>query len=356
MNFRHRLTVALVLASWLVIGGSCFAAKAPDGRLERVRPSATRNMVIYVRDQHGQLTANAEIVVRERFSYRLVGELVTNQEGYAQIMLDAATWYVAEVYFLECGSNEFWTYKYIGPDDWGSIYPYGEKTLRRNDPWIEQVTLPQGGIVPGTSAQVLATIDHDLVQTNFDLFCRMTLIIDDDGQPPYLYESLSDEQVIIDGFEPFFFEPALDQLGQHLVRLILERRFEGNAWQVADESGWAWRMTVGESRLPLEGLIYLDWDGNGQQGGDEPLGSGVVVRLYDAQDDQIAEATSNADGRFSFGSLAFADYCLRVTELPPGLGHPKPAYPVSLSDTTAGQIVMLALDPWLVQMPLVLMH
>lgn len=312
--------------------------------------SALRQMVVYVRDQQGALTPGALLVVRDRETYAMAAQGTTNAQGYAVLTLEPTRWYVVHVYYDDHATREIWAYTYIKAEDWGGVYPYAQKTIRRTDPWIAQVTGPNQTLLVGQPISFTVWAAHGLVQTNFDLQIRFRVWIDDDGVAPYLYEQPSPIQAIGQGFQPFSFAYQPERAGAYRVRVLLERRFEANDWFVADEGGWSWAARVGQPTYDLGGVVFQDRNRNGRWDADEPPLEGITLELLYTDNARVASMTTVADGRFLFRDLEQGAYRLALADVPRTLAYASAGYEVAVPGDA--QPVEIALTTWTLFVPL----
>ncbi len=319
-------------------------------------PTADSQFTVRVEDQDSLATANATLIVRDGETYKVVANPKTNADGIAWLTLDPAHWYVVLVYYTDRGSRETWWYGYILPKDW-SPNPY--KVMRRNNPWIDTVALPAAPWPIGQAQSVEVTIDHGLTTTNYDLKIRVEMWVDDDGQSPYLYETMSDVQSFYDGITPFQVSYTPEEQGHYVVRLRIDRQFEGNDWEASDEGGWEWSLDVGEptpevtatptttptpsvtpvpaeSPMPsvtptlatciIEGVVFEDLDYDSVLDANDRSLSGIEVLLTQPSGQQANNQISGLEGRYRFVVSTPGGYRITLGHVPPGYRHTALAY------------------------------
>lgn len=337
MKRRETVLCIIVILLTLLGPGASATAQAPSAARLAAAPFTVR-----VEDQDGLPTPNATLIVRDGETYKVVANPKTNAEGLVFLNLDPAHWYVVLVYYTDRGSRETWWYGYILPKDWN---PSPLKVMRRNNPWLDTIIMPANPWPVGQAASVQVTIDHALTTTNYDLKLRVGMWVDDDGQEPYLYETLSDVQSFYDGILPFYVTYTPVTPGHYLVRFRVDRQFEGNDWEVSDEGGWEWSLDVGQpspthtttptytptptitpvpSATPtlavciLQGTVFQDMDYDSVLADrDQPL-PGIEVLLETASGQRVDNQISGVQGRYSFSVSTEGDYHIRLGHVPTG--------------------------------------
>jgi hypothetical protein len=182
----------------------------------------------------------------------------------------------------------------------------------------------------GSSQAISLTVGHDYDQTSFDLRLRARLWVDDDGEAPYLYEDVSDTQYLYKGFSPFRFHYTPTVSGGHLVRAMLERKFESNNWVLVDEGGWQWHFqaasntptptaepTVPPQPCALSGTVFVDWNGDGEKGASEPAMSDVKVVLSTPENVILGNQWTDSAGCYTFEVTRGADYVVTLGTVAP---------------------------------------
>ena len=306
-----------ILGVAFLLSGAMLAA--PPSR----QVMALSNFFLYVKDETGAYRPDASVVIRYRFGEHQWERFTsgrTGADGCVILQLDPAEDYVVLVYYNEFGLQEHWAYGYIGKQDWAR----SEKTFQRNRPWIDQVDMGTGPCVVGNPRDVTVTIAHGYRDTDYDFEVKVAMIIDDDGQPPYLSEMVSEPQVFYNGIEPFHFAYTPVSEGQFLVRFIIYTRFEANAWEISDDGGWQWQIeAIRQVDAPavIRGQVYEDMNHNGAYTPAEPLIAGVRMLL--AQGDVIvAETETGDDGQYKFSVLA-GSYQVSIGHPPYGFQVPE---------------------------------
>jgi hypothetical protein len=222
-----------VLTLWLTPGVRAQTVMA--------EPSALRWFTIQVNDQFGQPTLGAQVTIRDKSAYQDAHRYVTDITGCVAVRLNPASWYVVEINYSEFGSSEFWCYGYVQEQDWSSG---PSKIFRRQDPWLDQVEFLGNEHILYEPIQVQIAVTHAYPKMNYDLRVRVRMLVDDNEQTPYLDEQLSDVQVFRDGLEPFTLSYTPADPGDLHIRLQIERKWEENAWVMADDGGWQWMVIV----------------------------------------------------------------------------------------------------------------
>ena len=202
---------------------------------------AIKRFTIQVNDQYGRTTPGAQVIIRDKASYSDAHRYVTDSLGQIKVYLDPTSWYVVEVNYNEYGSAEIWCYGYVQTSDW---QPQPFKIFSRQDPWLDRVNLPESIYLTQGPVDIQVSVQHAYTRMNYDLWVRVRVFIDDDMEPPYLDEHVSDAEVFRDGLSPFHltFTPA--SAGNLHFRFRVERKWEENDWVVADDAGWQWATEV----------------------------------------------------------------------------------------------------------------
>jgi hypothetical protein len=363
------LYIVLVLLASLGPGARAMAQQGDTGGL------AESQFTVRVEDQEGAPTAGATLIVRDGVTYKVVANPKTNAEGIALLGLDSTRWYVVLVYYTDRGSRETWWYGYILAEDWN---PTPLKVMRRTDPWIGTVTLagepwPGGQALPvGQEQSVEVTIDHGLATTHYDLKIRVGMWVDDDGELPYLYETMSDVQSFHDGITPFHVSYMPDTSGHYMVRFRVDRQFENNDWEISDEGGWEWSVDVTEptsmytatptatltpSATPtlatciVEGVVFEDMAYNNVLDvGDRPL-PGVEVLLTTLSGQRADNQISGVEGRYRFTISTPGDYRVQLGYVPVGYRHAGWVYTKSCEPGIVHENLDFPLWRWYCRLP-----
>jgi hypothetical protein len=202
---------------------------------------------LLVLDQHGEPAPNAHVTVRERETYAIAASRHTDEHGLAMLNLDPLGRYIVIVGRRQGASDEMWWYGYIEAEDWEASQP---KMVRRKEPWIQRVALPEGPWLSSEPQDIEVEVGFGYADTSYQLHIRATLWIDDDGSPPYAFRQTTDYQNVYEGpLQPFRFSPSLSACGDYAVRVYVERRFKDTIhgllpWTGADEGGWSWPLSV----------------------------------------------------------------------------------------------------------------
>ncbi len=311
---------------------------------------------ITVTDQYDKATPNATVAIRRRDDYAVVGVQTTNRWGCTTFSLDPAMRYIVWAYYNDNGSNELWYYGYIEPADWS---PTPARTLPRVSPWLNVVIAPADATV-GESWDVVATIAHGYPVTNFDLRLRLRMWVDDDGQAPYLYETTSPTQIFSEGIEPFNLSYTPEVAGHYMMRLLLERNWEGQGWEPTDEGGWQWSFdvvapattptatpTLTSAPTPtstpvlctISGIVFRDSNHDGLYEATDPPVSGVEVVLRDGGGATLGRRLTGIDGAYRFEQVTTGHYQVALDAVPAGYDYTRK---VQELDCLGGQIVYTA--------------
>lgn len=371
---RQEVVLSIIVIFFALLGPGASTAAQPTG------PAllATSAFTVRVEDQDGLPTANASVVVRDGVSYAVIANSKTNVDGIVTLSLDSARWYVVLVYYSDRGTRETWWYGYILPKDWS---PSPHKVMRRNNPWIGTITMPSAPWPIGQEQTVEVTIGHALTTTNYDLKIRVGMWVDDDGQEPYLYETLSDVQSFYNGITPFHVSYTPDAPGHYLVRYRVDRQFEGNDWEVSDEGGWEWSLDVGEAAptdtptptatltptmtpVPsatatlavcvIEGAVYEDLDYDSVLAAQDRSLPGIEVLLTTLSDQPVESQISGLEGRYRFTLSAKGDYRVKLGRVPPGYRHATLAYAKHCEPGMVHQHLDFPLWRWYCRLPALL--
>ncbi len=372
MKSKFLPAVLVLLLAWLGSGINAGAQKAGSTLL------ANSPFTVRVEDQSGLPTPNATLIVRDGVTYQVIANPETNAQGIASLNLDPARWYVVLVYYPDRGSRETWWYGYILPKDW-SPSPY--KVMRRNNPWIGTVTMPVGPWPVGQAQSVEVTIAHALTMTNYDLKIRVGIWVDDDGQEPYLYETMSDVQSFYDGISPFHVSYTPQLPGHYRVRFRIDRQFEGNDWEVSDEGGWEWSLDVGDptpthtptptstltptttpvpSETPplsvctLEGVVFEDADYDSVLAARDRRLPGIEVVLTTLSGQEVDNQISGLEGRYRFTVAEAGNYHVQLGHVPTGYRHTALVYAKHCEPGIAHQHLDFPLWRWYCSLPVLL--
>jgi hypothetical protein len=320
VRFYIRSILALVV---LVVAPCASLAEQPyEGGL------LTSTFTMVVTDQHGARTQGAVVTVRQYDGAvgPMVEQKTTNADGAAYLQLDATRpKYVVEVTYRDQGSEEWWWYGYILTADWASAY----KLVQRVDPWIDTVTFPTGSVIVDELQTIWVTIGHGYTDTDWRLYIRVRMWIDDDGLAPYLYETVSETQSLYDGISPFELSFTPDVPGHYLVRFMVERNWENSDWYVADEGGFGWELDV-ETLPPLPctiaGSAFVDWDRDAVWGASESAAPAVPVILYDAALVPLRTVPTDAEGLYRFEQVEPGSYRVGLENVPRGWVYEGPGH------------------------------
>lgn len=311
---RRCALVCSLLVALMARSAGEVAAHAPQSAL-----LSQRSFTVTVQDHDGTPKEDATVTIRDGETYELLYQVHTNAYGQATVTLTDWAWYVVTATAPDHGVQEFWYYNYVLPDDWNDG---PSKILRRKDPWIDTVTLPAEPVPVGEPMTATLTIDHDHDATNYDLKVKVSMIVDDDGQEPYLYQVSADTQNFFMGIEPFEMVYTPDQAGDYQVRFVIERQFEENPWYVADEGGWEWSLRAGQveptpTPVPcsLGGTVFVDGNRDGTRSVGEAGVADAQVHLCTATGDVLQTEYSGADGGYVFDGLPPGDYLIGLGRL-----------------------------------------
>jgi hypothetical protein len=336
-----------ILCAILWLGGALLVAP-PTGRA-----IVLSDFSVCVKDEEGVPRSDAWVVIRYRFGEHQWERFTagkTGADGCVIFQLDPEEDYVVLVYYNEFGLEEHWSYGYIGKQDWSR----SKKVFQRNRPWIDEVSMGAQPWSVGVPRDVALTIAHGLRDMDYDFQVKVALIVDDDGEQPYLSETMSETQVFYTGIEPFHFSYAPTSEGRFLVRFIIYTRFEANEWEISDDGGWQWwieAVRVVDEPAQIRGRVYLDLNHDGAYMAPEPLVANVRVLLTQG-DVVVAESVTSTDGQYEFQAPA-GSYQMKIGQAPRGYRVPGARDIVC----TAGQVLEnldWALEVWYCRVPLFL--
>ena len=328
--------------------------------------ASTEPYMITVLDQFGDPTPDAVITIRDRSTQVIFSQQHTNAGGWTVLQLDRTIWYICSVSYRDQGTEEFWSYGYVKPEYWAAG---AYRTIRRGEPWLEEVIVPQSPVEVGQPQDFQASIAHGYPAMNYDLKVRIRYWVDDDGEAPYLWEGLSDTQVFYNGLFPFHMAYMPSSAGLYRLRFQVEGKFEGNAWYVADEGGWSWLLnvsagmptptpTVTVSPTPrgcsISGRVFEDVDRDDQYdpGEDLPIAAAQVV-VSDSGGRFVQQQTTDSQGHFAFSALGVQDYRVRLGVLPPGYWPRGMLFRIACAEGASHDQLSFGLWTWRARLPLV---
>ncbi|MBN1400741.1 MAG: hypothetical protein JXA74_07880 [Anaerolineae bacterium] len=325
---KFHILFALAL---IMLGVAPYASLAEQPYEVGLRTSTFTMVVV---DQHGVPTQGAVVTVRQYDGAvgPMVEQKTTNADGAAYLQLDASRpKYVVEVTYRDHGSNEWWWYGYILTPDWSSAY----KQVQRMDPWIDTVTLPTAALIVDEPQTVQVTIGHGYTDTDWRLYIRVRMWIDDDGLAPYLYEMVSETQSLYEGISPFELSFTPDAPGHYRVRFMVERNWEDTDWYVADEGGFSWELDV-ESSPPLAcvitGSAFVDWNRDAVRGQGESAAPAVPVVLHDAAMTPLRTVHTDTEGIYRFEQVEPGSYRIGLEDVPRGWVYAGPVHELECAE------------------------
>lgn len=380
----------VILLAWLGIVPQPVAQSiAPSTNVSGLSPRSA--FTVIVEDQDGRRTPGARITVRDPETYVMVGQETTDENGSALFSLDRTAWYVVTIGYREFGSDEMWSYGYILPEDWS---PSPQKVVRRQEPWIEAAHLPADPWLPHQPRDIIVDVTHGYPNTNYQLEVRVHLWVDDDGETPYLYQTISQVQSFYDGpLQPYHLAYTPTLPGRYVMRLYVERRFSDYQhpdlpWRLADEGGWQWsldiagsapsptpspRVTVPPSPTPtvaftptptpcacsISGMVFEDQDHDGVRDADDPPVPGVALTLSNLEGTPLAEERTDNTGRYAFVGLPCSRYTVQLGDMATRYPYLSASWPASSCHISCdeGQIfdsIDWPLVFWRLRLPLIL--
>jgi hypothetical protein len=117
----------------------------------------------------------------------------------------------------------------------------------------------------------------------------------------------------------------------------------------AEETDLSWDAGIIQLKSAIGDKVFNDLDKDGIQDNNEPGVPGVVVKLYDCDDNFITQMNTNSNGEYLFDNLTPGDYYVEFT-LPSGFGFsPKDQgnddAKDSDADVTTGKTICTTLAP-----------
>ncbi|MFH1085752.1 MAG: SdrD B-like domain-containing protein [Chloroflexota bacterium] len=353
----------LGVALWLVI--QSLGARSLDAQAQAVGPAlrARETYTITVKDQFGVRTPGVTVMARcynPNDLHTVQG--VTNALGEVYLQLDPQRRYSCSVYYRDGETTEYWRYDYVYEricttydcrnNDWNPP----RQTYQRRDPWISGVTLPAEPVPVGQPIRLVATVGHGFpLDKSFGLFLRAYLWVDDDGQPPYLFQALSPDQAYVRGYQPFQFSYTPAAAGSYTMRVLLERKWEGDeqGWLGSDEGGWSWSLTVAPEPCSIAGRVFGDLNRDGAYQWSDTYVAGAQVLLYDDEGVEVAQELTDGLGHYRFSELAPGLHLVALGQVPDGLAYDGRHYEQECAGGASYEGFDFPLGLWYLGLPLV---